>query len=93
MFTQCDTYHGRFGALDQFLIEGVRHYGVDDQTIYPSVTSVISHQSRDRIAAWRAKVGVEAANKKSKRATTRGTRCHRVWEVCLRNEDYKSLKE
>ena len=93
MFTQCDTYHSRFGNLSQFLIEGVRHYGVDDQTVYPSVTSVISHQSRERIAAWRAKVGVEEANKKSKRATTRGTRCHKVWEVYLRNEDYKSLKE
>ena len=93
MFTQCDTYHNRFGELSQFLIEGVRHYGVDDQTVYPSVTSVISFQTRDRIAAWKAKVGIEAANKKSKRASTRGTRCHKVWEVYLRNEDHKVLKE
>ena len=93
MFTQCDTYHGRFGDLSQYLIEGVRHYGVDDQTVYPSVTSVLSFQSRERIAAWKQKVGLEVANAKSKRACNRGTRAHRVWEEYLRNGDYKALDE
>ena len=93
MFTQCDTYKDRFKNISQFLIEGVRHYGVDDQTCYPSVTSVLSFISRERIAAWRQKVGIEAANAKSKRATTRGTRCHKVWEEYLANRDYETLDE
>ena len=93
MFTQCDDYRGRFGELSQYMIEGVRHYGVDDQTVYPSVTSVISFMGRKKFAAWRKRVGNEFANAKCKRATTRGTRAHRVWEEYLRNGDYKTLEE
>ena len=77
MFTQCDTFKDKFrGNLSQFLIEGVRHYGVDDQTAYPSITSVISWVNREKWADWRAKVGVEEANRKTKKATTRGTKFH-----------------
>ena len=93
MFTQCDTYKGKFENLSQFLIEGVRHYGVDDQIAYPSITSVISWINRKKFADWRQKVGEEAANKKTKKATTRGTRLHRVFEEYCANLDHTSLKE
>ena len=93
MFTQCDVYRDKFSHLSQFLIEGVRHYGVDDQIAYPSVTSVISWINRKKFADWRQKVGEEAANKKTKKATTRGTRLHRVFEEYCANLDYTSLKE
>ena len=61
--------------------------------MYPSVTSVLSFISRPRIAAWRQRVGIEEANRKSKRATTRGTRLHKLIEVYMQNGDYKSLPE
>ena len=93
MFTLCDTYKNKFANLTQFLIEGVRHYGVDDQTAYPSITSVISFINRDKFTAWRQKVGVEAANAKSKRATTRGTRLHKVFEEYCSNREIESLDE
>ena len=93
MFTQCDNFRGKFKNLSQFLIEGVRHYGVDDQTAYPSITSVISWINREKFASWRQKVGQEAANKKTKKATTRGTRLHKVFEEYCANRDYESLEE
>ena len=93
MFTQCDVYKDKFKHLSQFLIEGVRHYGVDDQIAYPSVTSVISWINREKFATWRQKVGEEAANKKTKKATTRGTRLHKVFEEYCANQDYQKLDE
>ena len=93
MFTLCDTYKDKFQNLTQFLIDDVRHYGVDDQTAYPSITSVISFINRDKFAEWRKKVGLEAANAKSKKATTRGTRLHKVFEEYCSNREYESLEE
>ena len=93
MFTQCEEYHHHFEELKRTLNEGVRYYDVGDKVHYPSVTSVISFITKDKFAAWRRKVGDEAANKKTKHATTRGTKLHRVWEVYLQNGDYQSLDE
>ena len=94
MFIQSDTFKDKFkGDLSQFLIEGVRHYGVDDQTCYPSITSVISWVNRKKWADWRQKVGVEEANRKTKKATTRGTKFHLLAEEYCANRDYKSLEE
>ena len=93
MFTQCDTYHDRFKNLSQFLIEGVRHYGVDDQTAYPSITSVISWVNREQWAAWRQKVGVEKANAKCKKATNRGTGFHSIMEEYMANNDVTTMTQ
>jgi genome maintenance exonuclease 1 len=74
--------------------EGVRYYKVDESgRAYPSVTSVISFISKAKFAEWRARVGEEAANKKTKRATTRGTRFHLVTEYYMNNDNYESLDE
>jgi len=82
-----------FGDLNRMMNEGVRFYEVDDQTLYPSVTSVISFISGKKFADWRAKVGNEEANRITKHATTRGTRLHSVFEHYINNEDYESLDE
>jgi len=92
-FTHCDDYKNQFGVIPRLMDEGVRLYNVDGKTCYPSVTSVISFISRKKFADWRAKVGEEAANRKTKRATTRGTRLHTVLEHYINNDDYKSLDE
>jgi hypothetical protein len=92
-FTICDDYHHLFEEIKRRQINETRYYEVGDEVMYPSVTSVLSFISRPRIAAWRRRVGIEEANRKSKRATTRGTRLHKVWEVYLQNGDYKSLSE
>ena len=93
MFNHCNDHHGKFGELDRSLHEGVRFYQVDDQTLYPSVTSVISHITGPKFAEWRKRVGIEAANKKTKHATTRGTRLHSIFEHYINNEDVTKLDE
>jgi ATP-dependent exoDNAse (exonuclease V) beta subunit len=93
MFTQCDTYHDLFSNLSRRNIDESRYYEIEGDVIYPSVTSIISFISRKKFADWRAKVGEEAANRKTKHATTRGTRLHSLFEVYLQNGDYKTMKE
>ena len=92
-FTHCDDFKQHFLELERKQIEESRYYQVDDQVLYPSVTSVISFINRGKFAEWRARVGNEEANRVSKHSTTRGTRCHKLWEVYLQNGDYKSLPE
>ena len=93
MFNLCDTYQEHFQELSRRNIDETRYYEIKGDVIYPSVTSVISFISRKKFADWRAKVGEEAANRKTKRATTRGTNLHSLFEVYLQNGDYKSMKE
>ena len=92
-FNLCNEYHGYFGQLSRLNEGEVRYYQVDDQVLYPSITSVISFISRGKFASWRAKVGEKEANRKTKHATTRGTRLHSVFEHYLRNEDVQTLEE
>ena len=93
MFTHCNEHHGKFGQLSRSMIEGVRHYQVDDQTLYPSVTSVISFISRQKFADWTAKVGIEEANRVKKHATRRGTDLHLLFEHYINNEDVTKFDE
>jgi len=93
MFQQREDYRQLFSEISRRNIDETRYYEVGDDTIYPSVTSVISFISRKKFADWRAKVGEEAANRKTKRATTRGTNLHSVFEVYLQNGDYQSMGE
>ena len=96
MFTLRDDYQALFNEteLERFLIEGVRHYRKEGSSIaYPSVTSVLSFINAPKFADWRRRVGEEAANKKTKHATTRGTRLHTLFEHFLNNEDITGLNE
>ena len=54
---------------------------------FPSVTTVLSILSEEAIAAWRAKVGEEQANKVSGRASRRGTLVHSIIEDYLNGKD------
>ena len=69
-----------------------RRYCVGD-TFYPSVTTVIGHSKKKAIMAWRNKVGEEEANKISKRASTRGNKCHKLAELYLSNESISKYKD
>ena len=91
-FTHCDDTKEFFGDLKRVNLNETRYYSVEDN-FYPSVTSVISYINREKFAEWRARVGNEEANRKTKHATGRGTKCHKLWEVYLQNGDYKSLPE
>ena len=59
---------------------GKRLYLTETGEKYPSVTTVLSYFSRKGIAAWRRRVGNEAANKISTQAAGFGTAMHDIAE-------------
>ena len=69
-----------------------RRYRVGD-SLYPSVTTVIGHSKKKSIMEWRNRVGEEEANKISKRASTRGNKCHKLCELYLSNESISKYKD
>ena len=93
MFTHCDQFHHLFYNLKRKNIDESRYYEVSEEMVYPSVTSVIGFINRAKFADWRARVGEEAANKKTKHATRRGTDLHLVLEKFIQNENVKELDE
>jgi len=64
-----------------------RRYLSPEGNKYPSITTVLGVLSKAGIAAWRARVGDEEANKISHRASTRGTAVHDIVEKYLDNEE------
>lgn len=75
--------------LDTKTIDGTRYYETPDGKLYPSVTTVLKDLSAEGIAAWRAKVGADVANRVSAQASARGTAVHKLCEDYIDNkEDY-----
>ena len=68
---------------------GLRLYEVGDGKWYPSVTTVTSHRTKDKIMNWRKRVGEAEANKISGRASSRGNKFHSMVECYLKNETVK----
>lgn len=67
--------------------ESGRKYRTPDGIDLPSITTVLSILSRDSIAKWRKRVGVEEANRISYRASTRGTSVHEIIEKYINNDE------
>lgn len=67
--------------------DGSRYYVTPDGDKFPSVTTVVGAQKKEKILEWRRKVGEEQANKVSRLATSRGTNVHTLCERYLNNED------
>lgn len=65
---------------------GLRLYQCPNGIQLPSITTVLGVLSKDSIAAWRAKVGDEEADKISYRASTRGTLVHEICEKYVNND-------
>ena len=64
-----------------------RRYLLPEGNHYPSITTVLSVLSEKSIAAWRARVGEEEANRISTRASRRGTAVHEIIEKYLNNDE------
>jgi len=75
-----------YEKLDRVTSDSVRVYTDPDNNPYPSVTTVLSILSEAGIAAWRARVGEEEANRISTQAASRGTKVHEVIESYVANE-------
>lgn len=85
MFNHSDKY--KFEDLPRKVIDGKRYYVTPDGNKYPSVTTVTSQASAKSIARWRKRVGEEEANRVSKKATTAGTKVHKLCEDYVNNEE------
>ena len=81
-----------FPQLKATTTEKGRRYRVGD-SLYPSVTTVIGHSKKKAILEWRQKVGEEEANKVSKRASTRGNKCHKLCELYLENKSISQYSD
>lgn len=80
-------------VLERELIDGVRYYKLPlGNKKLVSVTSVISHYKKDFFDNWRKRVGVEEANKITKRATSRGTDTHTLIENYLLNQELPKVQ-
>ena len=66
---------------------GCRLYELPDGQWVPSITSVTSFYNRQIFIDWRKRVGIEEANRITKKATTRGTDFHEAAQAYLENRD------
>ena len=81
-----------FPDLKAKTTEQGRRYFVEGNA-YPSVTTVIGEKKKDSILQWRRKVGEEEANAISKRASTRGNKCHKLAEDYLSNKSLDRYRD
>jgi genome maintenance exonuclease 1 len=90
MFNHLDV---ELPKLERETIDGVRYYTLPSgNKKLVSITSVISHYKKDFFNNWRKRVGIEEANKITKRATSRGTDTHSLIESYLLNEILPSVQ-
>ena len=68
-------------------VNGKRLYVTPTGQKFPSVTTVLSVNSKKAIMEWRKRVGEEEANRVSSFAASRGTRVHTMVERYLDNRD------
>ena len=94
------THHNFLGDLELNKKEtnGIRLYNLPDGQWVPSITSVTSFYNRQIFADWRKRVGIEEANRITKKATARGTDFHEVAQAYLENkelnwDDYRPLSK
>ena len=66
---------------------GCRLYHLPDGQWVPSITSVTSYYNRDIFIKWRKRIGIEEANKITKKATARGTAFHEAAQAYLENKE------
>jgi genome maintenance exonuclease 1 len=67
--------------------ESIRLYNLPNGDWVPSITSVTSFYNRQIFIDWRKRVGLEEANRITKKATARGTDFHQVCQDYLENKE------
>ena len=82
-------HHNYLGELELNKKEtnGIRLYHLPDGQWVPSITSVTSFYNRQTFIDWRKRVGIEEANRITKKATARGTDFHEATELYMLNKD------
>lgn len=70
--------------------DGQRFYPICEGVEYPSITTITSFRKAAFFKEWRQRVGAEVADRKTARATGRGTAFHSIVERYLKNESIDS---
>jgi CRISPR/Cas system-associated exonuclease Cas4 (RecB family) len=78
--------------LERVEVDGVRYYKAPNQSLYPSVTTVLSDYNEEALKDWKERVGEKEATRVSNVAKTRGSSVHKLIERYLGNEQF-SQKE
>ena len=78
--------------------DGMRLYNLPNGDWVPSITTVTSFYNREIFVKWRKRIGLEEANRITKKATARGTDFHQVCQDYLENkelnwDDYQPLSK
>jgi genome maintenance exonuclease 1 len=76
-------------------IDGVRWYRKEHETDlkkFVSITSVTSNYKKEFFNQWRQKVGVEEADRITRKATSRGTDAHTLIEHHLKNQELPKVQ-
>lgn len=81
-------HHNYLGDLElnKKEINGIRLYNLPSGKWVPSITSITSFYNRKIFEKWRKRVGIEEANRITKKATARGTDFHQVCQDYLENK-------
>ena len=78
------------------MIEGKRHYAIDDNKL-PSVTTILSstqsQEKQDSLKKWIAKVGEKEAERVKNTAATRGTKMHSILEGYIEDKNILDMTE
>ena len=82
-------HHNFLGDLELQKKEtnGIRLYNLPNGAWVPSITSVTSFYNRQIFVDWRKRVGIEEANKITRKATARGTDFHEAVELYMLNKE------
>ena len=82
-------HHNFLGDLELQKKEtnGMRLYNLPNGDWVPSITSVTSFYNRQIFADWRKRIGIEEANKITRKATARGTDFHEAVELYMLNKE------
>ena len=67
-------------------VDGKRLYETPDGNKYPSITTVLSLRKKEGLFEWRKRVGDDVANYVARKAATRGTKVHHMFEDYLNND-------
>jgi genome maintenance exonuclease 1 len=84
-FTHCN-FLGEL-ELEKKETPGCRLYQLPNGNWVPSITSVTSFYNREVFVNWRKRVGIEEANRITKKATSRGTDFHEAVQEYLENKE------
>ena len=82
-----------FEELKTKTVDKKRFYVTPEGNEYPSITTVLSPRGKEGLMKWRKRVGEKTANYICNKASTRGTKVHKMCEDFLNGEDMTHHKK